>query len=116
YEVARLHLDGLRDLPAGAKVKFLLHPPLLRAMGMERKIGFGRGSRPLLRMLRSGRRLRGTPLDPLGHTAMRRIERELPGEYTAFVTEALNAATPETAATVRQLALLPDVVRGYEEL
>jgi indolepyruvate ferredoxin oxidoreductase len=116
YEVARLHLDGLRELPAGAKVTFLLHPPLLRAMGRHRKMAFGRWSRPLLAMLRSSRRLRGTALDPFGHTAMRRLERELPGEYTALVTEGLNAATPQTAATVRQLAALPDVVRGYEEL
>jgi indolepyruvate ferredoxin oxidoreductase len=116
YEVARLHLDGLRDLPAGAKVKFLLHPPLLRAMGMHRKIAFGRWSRPVLAMLRRGRGLRGTALDPFGHTAMRRLERELPAEYTAFVTEGLNEATAQTAATVRQLASLPDVVRGYEEL
>jgi indolepyruvate ferredoxin oxidoreductase len=46
YEVARLHLAALRDLPSGAGVAFHLHPPILRALGMKRKRKFGRGFRP----------------------------------------------------------------------
>ena len=116
YEVARLHLDGLRDQPKGTKVTLLLHPPLLRAMGMDRKVGLGRWFVPFLRVLRAGRRLRGTPLDVFGHTKVRRVERALPAQYTELVSQALQAATPETAATVCRIAALPDVVRGYEEL
>jgi indolepyruvate ferredoxin oxidoreductase len=116
YEVARLHLDGLRDRPRGTKVTLLLHPPLLRAMGMDRKVAFGRWFVPVLALLRRGRRLRGTPLDPFGHTKVRRTERALPSEYIELVTRALQTATPATAPTVRRLAALPDVVRGYEEL
>ncbi len=44
YEVARLHLDTVErskvetEFGAGADVSVLLHPPLLRALGMRRKI------------------------------------------------------------------------------
>lgn len=49
YEVARLHLDpaetARREAAYGpdAKVSVMLHPPLLRAMGMRRKIKLGDG-------------------------------------------------------------------------
>ena len=88
YEVARLHLLGLRDLPEGAKVKFLLHPPVLRALGMDRKLRLGAWFIPAFRVLRAGRRLRGTALDPFGRAEVRRVERALPGEYLALVESA----------------------------
>ena len=88
YEVARLHLLGLRDLPAGAKVKFLLHPPVLRALGMDRKLRLGAWFIPAFRMLRAGRRLRGTAFDPFGRASVRRVERALPGEYLALIESA----------------------------
>ena len=44
YEVARLHLEGLSALPPGARSTFHLHPPVLRALGMKRKLALGRGS------------------------------------------------------------------------
>ena len=109
YEVARLHLLGLRDLPAGAKVKFLLHPPVLRALGMDRKLRLGAWFIPAFRMLRAGRRLRGTAFDPFGRASVRRVERELPDEYLALVA----SAPPELAVAVAELA---DVVRGYEDI
>jgi indolepyruvate ferredoxin oxidoreductase len=116
YEVARLQLDGLSELPKGAKVKFLLHPPLLRAMGMDRKIKLGRWFVPAFRVLKVGRRLRGTALDPFGRAEVRRVERALPGEYLALVDAALAQLTPATLETVAAVAELPDVVRGYEEI
>ena len=48
YEVARLHLDAVERAKLGAefgedaKVYFMLHPPLLRALGMKRKLKLGR--------------------------------------------------------------------------
>ena len=78
YEVARLHLAAL---PAEGKFWFHLHPPMLRALGMKRKIKLGRWFVPFFRMLRSMRRLRGRAIDPFGYAKVRRIERELIGEY-----------------------------------
>jgi indolepyruvate ferredoxin oxidoreductase len=116
YEVARLHLDGLAALPPGAKVKFLLHPPLLRELGLKRKLRFGRWFVPAFRMLRAGRALRGTPFDPFGRTEVRRVERELPSEYLGIVSAALDRLTPATLDTVVAIAETPDLIRGYEEI
>jgi indolepyruvate ferredoxin oxidoreductase len=109
YEVARLHLLGLRDLPDGAKVKFLLHPPVLRALGMDRKLKLGAWFVPAFRLLRAGRRLRGTALDPFGRAEVRRVERALPDEYLELVA----SAPADVAVEVAELA---DVVRGYEDI
>ncbi|NLT06015.1 MAG: indolepyruvate ferredoxin oxidoreductase family protein [Solirubrobacterales bacterium] len=116
YEVARLHLDGLADLPRGAKIRFHLHPPALRALGMERKLKLGRWFVPFFALLRRGRRLRGTVLDPFGYAAVRRVERELPDEYAAHVDAALEVLSADTLDLAVELAELPDVVRGYEEI
>ncbi|HWD70516.1 MAG TPA: indolepyruvate ferredoxin oxidoreductase family protein [Solirubrobacteraceae bacterium] len=122
YEVARLHLDAVErarlegEFGEGARVKVLLHPPILRAMGMQRKLRLGRSAAPLFRTLHGARRLRGTALDPFGRTAMRRLERELIGEYRALVARALEGLTPRTASVVLQIVQLPDMVRGYEEI
>jgi indolepyruvate ferredoxin oxidoreductase len=116
YEVARLHVEGIRDLPHGTKVTFHLHPPLLRALGLQRKLRLGRWFLPLLRLLRHGRRLRGTPLDPFGHARVRRVERALPGEYLTLVEQSLDRLSRGTVDTVREIAELPDVVRGYEDI
>ena len=122
YEVARLHLDGFerarmsRELGDDARVWFNLHPPLLRALGMKRKLKLGRWFVPVLRMLRSMRRLRGTPLDPFGLARVRRTERALIGEYERLVASAVSALTPESHGTAVELAELPDVIRGYEDI
>lgn len=122
YEVARLHLlesenAKLRDaFGTQAKVHWHLHPPLLRALGLRRKVVLGEWFRPAFVMLRAARRLRGTPLDPFGRTRVRRVERRLVGDYRQWVDEALAALTSDTHAIVREICELPDVVRGYEEI
>lgn len=122
YEIARLHLDATEkervdaEFGPGARVRIMLQPPLLRALGVERKIACGPWIRPAFGVLRRLRRLRGTPLDPFAHTEVRRVERALPGEYRALVAAALEHLRPETAAQVVALAELPDVVRGYEDI
>ncbi len=122
YEVARLHLDPVErarvaaEFGADAKVELMLHPPLLRSLGLERKLRLGRGALPAMRGLKAARRLRGTPLDPFGRAAVRRLERELIGEYEALVDRALARLTPATSAQVVTLAALPDLVRGYEQI
>src|SRR5918997_4996755 len=113
YEVARLHLDAVEraklDAEFGddAKVYFMLHPPVLRALGLKRKLKLGRWFVPSFRALYRMRRLRGTKLDPFGHAEVRRVERELVGEYENLIGEALTRLTPETHATALELAELP---------
>ncbi|MEV4458433.1 indolepyruvate ferredoxin oxidoreductase family protein [Microbispora sp. NPDC049633] len=120
YEVARLHLDPVerarreREFGPGAAVSVLLHPPLLRAMGLKRKIRLRRSAGVVFRGLRAARVLRGTALDVFGHAAVRRVERTLVGEYRELVRRALERLTPATARTVAEIAALPDVIRGYE--
>ncbi len=126
YEVARLLLlpesraaaEGVAG--PGARVQWHLHPPMLRSLGMRRKIRLGRWAAPLLWSLRSARRLRGTPFDAFGWARVRRVERAMVGEYVAAVDAVLAALTPDPAAhhldEAVAIAELPDRVRGYEHL
>jgi len=122
YEVARLHLDpqerARREAEFGpdAEVSVLLHPPVLRAMGVNRKIKLRRSAGPVFRALRAARRLRGTALDPFGRAEVRRVERALVPEYQGLVRAALEHLRPETADAVAELAALPEIIRGYEQL
>ncbi len=122
YEVARLLLapEARRAAQAvggsGQGIVWHLHPPLLRALGMKRKLRFGRWSRPLLRALAAARRLRGTPLDPFGHTHLRRLERALLVEYELAVDVLLAGLCAQTLDEAVRIAGLADGVRGFEEL
>jgi len=114
YEVARLHAAS----EYGPDEVFYMAPPLLSrvdpATGRRRKIAVkGRIARPLFRLLRHGKLLRGTPLDPFGMQAERREERALIAEYEADMVEALAGLTGVNLETVAALAALPDTVRGY---
>ena len=122
YEVARLHLaNGLaaqlaEEYPDGVEVRYALHPPLLRAMGLKKKIKLGRWFDGAFRALVTMRGLRGTALDPFGRAEVRRVERELIGEYQALIDKALVGLSPESHARAVKLANLPDVIRGYEQI
>ena len=86
YEVARLHLEGLATLPPHAKLTFHLHPPLLRALGLRRKMKLGRWFVPVLRVLRHGRRLRGTCPGPVWHTHVRASNARCPASTSGSST------------------------------
>ncbi|MBW0115956.1 indolepyruvate ferredoxin oxidoreductase family protein [Pseudonocardia abyssalis] len=122
YEVARLSLDPAlaaevqERFGAGATFAWRLHPPALRALGMQRKITLGRRSAPVFRLLRAMRRLRGTPFDVFGYARVRRLERELVVEYRAVVDRLVAGLTPATHAAAVDIAGLPDMVRGYEDV
>ncbi|WP_432047182.1 indolepyruvate ferredoxin oxidoreductase family protein [Streptomyces asiaticus] len=122
YEVARLSLEETltQDIEArfgsGARYSYRLHPPVLRALGMERKISLGPWFRPVFRTLRAMRKLRGTRLDLFGYAEVRRVERELIQEYRETILRALSTARPADVDAVVELAELPDVVRGYEQI
>ena len=62
------------------------------------------------------RRLRGRAIDPFGHAKVRRVERELIGEYRELVSRSLDVLAPDTAPLVLEICDLPDEIRGYEEI
>ncbi|MEL7155421.1 MAG: DUF6537 domain-containing protein, partial [Actinomycetota bacterium] len=122
YEVARL-ATGPEARRAVAEVAgpegrgvVLLHPPLLRRLGLQRKLRFGPAARPVLRGLAKARRLRGTALDPFGRDPLRRTERALIAEYEAMVDELLAGLHPGRVDEAVAIAGLPDRIRGYEDL
>jgi indolepyruvate ferredoxin oxidoreductase len=122
YEVARLSLDPALDASVaaqfgpGARYYYRLHPPVLRSLGMQKKVTLGPWFRPVFRALYASRSVRGTALDVFGRTEVRRTERALPGEYRDAVTAALPRLSAETLPALVALAGLPDMVRGYEEV
>ena len=114
YEVARLHAAATY----GEKPEFHMSPPLVRgvdkATGRRRKIAIpGSVALPLFRVMRHGKVVRGTVLDPFGYQAERRQERALVGQYRAdlrTVVAGLTAANFDTAVAVAEL---PDQIRGF---
>jgi len=69
---------------------------------------------PAMRLLAKARRVRGTWLDPFGHTEERRLERELARDYEAMIRdEILPALTPEKQSLAQQIARVPERIRGY---
>lgn len=124
YEVARLYSApafraGLADTFAGSpKLKVHLAPPLLAfrkdpRTGRPRKIAFGGWIFPVFTGLARLKVLRGTPLDPFGYTAERRMERALVGEYRAMIEDIAATVTPRTMGTAIELAAAADLIAGY---
>jgi len=114
YEVARLHAAA----QYGDKPVFHLSPPIPLgvdpATGRRRKIALpGWIALPLFHVLRHGKRLRGTPLDPFGRQQERRMERALIEQYIGDLRTVLAALRPETLDTAVAIALLPDMIRGF---
>jgi indolepyruvate ferredoxin oxidoreductase len=122
YEVARLLVDPQAEAVVraefgeGARVSYRLHPPVLRSLGMKRKLKLGPWSRPGFRLLRAGKIVRGTRLDPFGYTQVRRVERELIDEYTVTIDDLLRQLSAETYQRAVEITRLPDLVRGYENI
>ena len=130
YEVARLAVDPQfatqldEDWGEGAVARLKLHPPVLRAMGMKKKISIGPRAMPAMKALARMKRLRGTRMDLFGYAEVRRVERELLAGYRDLVADLaseLRRAGPvgkdaTWRATAVALAELPDMVRGYEHV
>jgi indolepyruvate ferredoxin oxidoreductase len=124
YEVSRLHLDAHEtekirgQFGSDARVRIMLHPPVLKAMGVQRKIGVpsGPAGTAMFRVLSSMKRLRNTRLDPFGRDHVRVVERELIAEYEGLLGEILASVNPYNHDVAVRLAGLPDLVRGYDEV
>jgi indolepyruvate ferredoxin oxidoreductase len=92
YEVARLHLAfdydaAARDLgiTGGYTLTYHLHPPVLRRLGLKRKLPMGKPYALAFRVLVRMKRLRGTPFDIFGRDPDRRMERALITEYQQLI-------------------------------
>jgi len=122
YEVARLHMKPefktmiKDDFGADARYDYMLHPPFLRALGMKKKIKLGRWFDPAYRLLIKMKFLRGTPFDLFGYAKVRRVERQLIKQYRQLMTDAMSNLKEENYSTILELARLPDIVRGYEDI
>jgi indolepyruvate ferredoxin oxidoreductase len=122
YEVARLMLDddGLDEAlhVAGdtGSISYKLHPPMLRALGLEHKIDIPLSAKPAIELLAKSKRLRGTMLDPFRWAEVRRVERKLVGEYRTAIDAALASLDVATLGRAVDIAELPDIVRGYEDI
>lgn len=122
YEVARLHLEPELNQTLSthfggeARIQYQLHPPFLRYLGLKRKIGFGRWIEPVFRLLVHMRGIRGTPLDLFGYAEVRQVERALVDEYKSLINDAMAKLTPDSYEQAIELAQLPDLIRGYEEI
>ncbi|MBA2402774.1 MAG: indolepyruvate ferredoxin oxidoreductase family protein, partial [Bradyrhizobium sp.] len=123
YEVARLYSDGefakalKEQFDGDARVKVSLAPPLLasrdKTTGHLRKREFGSWILKAFDLLTRLKFLRGTAFDPFGYTSERRMERALPGEYSAMIFRHLDTAKPQDWPRLVALAKSADLVRGY---
>jgi len=122
YEVARLlladeALAGYREVGGDdTTITYHLHPPMLRALGVDRKLHLQRSAVPALRALRASKRLRGTLADPFRWARVRRVERAMIPEYISAVGRLSAHLAADDLDEAVEVAWLPDQVRGYEDI
>ncbi|MDN2581167.1 indolepyruvate ferredoxin oxidoreductase family protein [Aquibium sp. ELW1220] len=123
YEVARLHVQTgfaerlAQEFEGDFRIVHHLAPPVLPAghdaRGRPLKRAFGPWIRLPFHVLARLKRLRGTVFDPFGHTAERRMERDLIGWYESKVDAALDRLTRDDHARLAEALALPMQIRGY---
>jgi indolepyruvate ferredoxin oxidoreductase len=57
--------------------------------------------------------LRGTPLDPFGRTAERRLERQLISDYEALLKRVASGLRADNRDAAEQLLAAPEKMRGF---
>ncbi|MEM7470073.1 MAG: indolepyruvate ferredoxin oxidoreductase family protein [Pseudomonadota bacterium] len=117
YEVARLHLDtqdkAREAFDGDLSFTYHLAPPMISKIGDNGrpiKKEYGASMERNFRILAKLKRLRGTPLDPFGRTAERKMERALIKQYEADIPKILEASNLDAAIA---LAELPLQIRGF---
>ncbi|MDH4188837.1 MAG: indolepyruvate ferredoxin oxidoreductase family protein [Betaproteobacteria bacterium] len=123
YEVARLYSDGAfgealkRRFAGRPRLHYHLAPPFFARRdpltGHLRKRAYGPWIATAFGWLARLRRLRGTWLDPFGHTDERRRERGLIVEYENTIDELLGALGAANLRLAVEIALLPERIRGF---
>jgi indolepyruvate ferredoxin oxidoreductase len=122
YEVARLHADAafkarIEGMFEGDyKIKYHLAPPLFAkrdAQGHLVKQEFGPWMMKAFGVLAKLKFLRGGAFDIFGHTAERKTERALIGQYRKTVEALLPKLTAENLAKACAIAGIPEDIRGF---
>lgn len=123
YEVARLHslpewhAKLAHDFAGSPRIEMNLAPPLLSKhdpnTGLPAKRRFGPWMLRAMGLLRHGKRLRFTPLDPFGRTEERRMERALIGEYREAIAAFLPRLSPAAHATICDWAEAAAGIKGF---
>jgi indolepyruvate ferredoxin oxidoreductase len=122
YEVARLHADAAFSKKIAGmfegdyRLKFHLAPPLFAkrdGRGHLIKQEFGGWMMQAFRIMSRFKFLRGSMLDPFGHTEERRQERALIEEYRKTVAALLPLLRADNVALAAEIARIPELIRGY---
>lgn len=123
YEVARLHslpewqAQLARDFAGSPRVEMNLAPPMLSKTdpntGLPAKRRFGPWMLSAMGLLRHGKALRFTPLDPFGRTEERRMERALIEEYRAAIEGFLPRLSPATHGAICDWAEAAAGIKGF---
>ncbi len=121
YEVARLHANHLEALVGGQfedvkSLEFHLAPPIFAGKivnGRPTKRKFGNWMLGAFGWLQKGKILRGTPFDPFGRTAERKMERALIKEFERDMKEVLAGLSGGNLAVAISLAELALSIRGF---
>jgi indolepyruvate ferredoxin oxidoreductase len=129
YEVARLYTNGELErqieleFEGGYALSVHLAPQFLPGFLAPRDGRTGRVRKweipawlilPIFRVMARLRFLRGTPFDPFGWTAHRRLERELATGYEARIAELLAGLSAGNLDLASQIAGLPEQIRGFD--
>ena len=119
YEVARLHLDtqakARAEFDGDLELSYHLAPPIFSKTGSNGrpiKKEYGRAMARMFPLLAKLKRLRGTPFDPFGYSAERKMERKLIRTYEKYMGALLKRADFDKAAAIA-LAELPIQIRGF---
>ncbi len=123
YEVARLYTDGeferqvAAQFEGGYRLRYHFAPPLWvkpdKVTGRPMKRTYGPWMRHALALLARMKSLRGTWLDPFGHSEERRLERALVADYERTLDELERALAPGNLALAVEIAAVPASIRGY---
>ena len=122
YEVARLMLDPDGLAPAhelmsnGGTLSYKLHPPMLRALGLDHKISIPASASGTIAALARGKRLRNTLADPFRWAEVRKVERQLARDYVQMLDRVLATLDGDNLEIAVAIAAAPSMVRGYEEI
>lgn len=123
YEVARLYTQGRflerlhEEFEGDFKLGFNLAPPLLarkdKTTGLPRKREYGPWVFSVFKVLARLKGLRGTPFDPFGYHADRRLERQLIKDYRSAMKRVVENLSAENYDAAMELAELPGRIRGF---
>ncbi|MEC7292856.1 MAG: DUF6537 domain-containing protein, partial [Actinomycetota bacterium] len=110
-------INNLPQSRGAKRATWYLHPPFLRAMGLKKKLKIPYSiATPVMKLLRNGKHLRGTRLDPFGYAKLRKTERQIRDRYIKAVDTSMEFLNDDNYSKIYLLAVLPNEVRGFEDI